>query len=460
MTLHRSALWAWCLSATAAIFGNVAAAQPAPAFDLPTAGCPMAHCDARMSDLVATRGPARGRRVAVDRRSAAARGGLGCVSNLRLAACTGAGDAPDQARLSVYDADGGLIWDDAGQLLGPTAWLSAPIISTTGEVVAADQERIVRVDPLSGSVRWNSPKPDSGSPISPVLLGAQKDMILLATKASLAGGVPELSVWDLRTGALLDHRPIVDPTTGAIYATANTPAVQDGRAYLLTSRVDDGEDGRLVAVDVCESAACGGRGVLRVAWFHAFDGPSNSSPVFIDGRLFFDGLRGIGFGVMHAVDDLGTAAQPIWSREFEGRFGASAAHDPRGGLWVWPFGSGQMLRLDQADGAVLQEIDVSSVAGLQAGYAVVTATSVSSSRFGGVVLSFGAQHSSGTGPTYVIAIDASRSAQGKLAWRYKVAADPGTNAATGQFPVLINQAGARRVVFRGTRSGTFFVGEP
>jgi hypothetical protein len=438
----------------------MALAQAGP-FILPAAGCGMAHCDARMSDNVAQVSPSVAVEVAVDRNSSGAVGGLGCVSNTRLVACTGSSDPALKSNLTVYDADGNRLWDDGGRL-DATAWYSAAMISESNHVIAADQKRMYRADPISGTILWQSAKPDDGTPISPVLIGATSSMILLATKADAGVGTPELSVWDVSTGALLSHQPIVDPVTGVLFATINTPAVKGNRAYVLAAGVGMPDNGRLYAIDVCESDACGGRGKLKVVWNHPFDGPSSASPLLIGQRVFFDGLRGKSTGLFYGVDDLGNAPAQAWVKKFTGRFGSSAAQDPRGGLWFFPWQGGNLLRVAERTGAVQQTVNVSTVLGLDAGYSPVTALSISASPSGAVVVTFGTQNKSnsvGIGP-HVAAIDVSTSATGSQLWKYRVSSNAARLAPTGQYPIVTNHAGARRVVFRGTTSSTFFIGEP
>lgn len=458
---HRYATGATMLAALMLALPWQAAVADAGPFVLPSVGCAMAHCDARMSDNVGQISPTVAREIRVDRSTAGAVGGLGCVSNTRLVACTGNAAPGGQSNLTVHDADGNLIWDDGG-LLGPTAWYSAAMISESNHVVAADQRRILRADPVAGTILWQSEKPDDGTPISPVLVGTDASMILLATKADAGLGNPELSVWDLATGALLSHQPIADPITGAVYATINTPAAKGNRAYVLAAGVGTPGDSRLYAIDVCESAACGGRGKIQVAWYHPFEGPSSASPLLIGKRLFFDGLRGKSTGLFYGVDDLGSTPSEAWVRKFAGRFGASAAQDPRGGLWFYPWQSGTLMRVSERNGSNLQVIDVSTVLGLDPGYSPVTAISVSASAAGAVVLTFATQTKSptiGTGP-HVGSIDVSTLPTGTALWKYKVSTSAARNAATGQFPIVTNAAGARRIVFRGTASSTFFIGEP
>jgi hypothetical protein len=434
-------------------------AAAAESFVLPTQGCPMAHCDSRLSDTVGLAPPSLAVEVHVDRDSAGATGGLGCVSNARLVACTGSADPTQKSNLSVYDADGGLVWQDNGRL-DETAWYSAALISTDDHVIAVDRHRLLRVAPLTGQIVWEQLKPDDGTPISPVLVGSDASMVLLATKADAGTGTPELSVWDAATGVLLWHQTLTDPSSGALFATVNTPAVRGNRAYLLAAGVGNPNDARLTAVDICESQACGGRGRLQVAWQLGYDGPSSASPLLSGNRLFFDGLRGRTTGLFYAVDDLGNGASQAWVKRFASRFGFSAALDPRGGLWVSPWQSGQMLRLSERNGRKQQTIDVASVLTLPPGLSPVTALSVLSGPDGTAALLFGAQTANATDGSFVGAIEVTASAGGTALWHYKVSDNAIRKAPTGQFPVVVNGAGARRIVFRGTTGDTFFIGEP
>jgi hypothetical protein len=257
---------------------------------------------------------------------------------------------------------------------------------------------------------------------------------------------------------LLAHGPL--SVGGKVYVTRNTPAVRGNRAYVLASALGDDSDGRLVAIDVCDSTACAGRGAMQVAWSYAIVGPSGASPLLIGTRLFFDGRRGTRQAWFYAVDDQGSAPTLAWRVAFDARFDASAAQDPRGGLWVYPWQTGALLRLDPVSGAVVQSIDVSAVLGLTTVYSPVTAVSVSTSAAGAVVLTFGVQAKSAAEAAYVAAVDVSSMGGASLLWKYKVATSARRNAATGQFPIVTGVAGGRRVVFRGTTGSTFFVGEP
>jgi hypothetical protein len=436
-----------------------ALAQGVP-FLLPAGGCPMAHCDARMSDQVGMALPASAQLIRVDTAPVGG-AGLGCVSSLRTVACTYRGDPAVQSNLVVYDANGQRIWQDGGQL-GVNAWASAAIIGTDDHVIAADDAWVMRVDPIAGQVVWKSAKPDSGVPISPVLVGSDQSMVFVATNSNPSGGTAGVSVWDAGSGALLAHQPIVDPISGRVYVTRNTVAVRGDRAYVLAAAEVDPTDARMVAIDVCNASSCGGRGAMSVAWTYEFKGPSGASPLLIGNVLYFDGRPGNRVGSFMALADRGSSARRLWVRYFGSNFGVSAAQDPRGGLWVHPSSQSQsLLRLNATTGVTDQEVIVSDLLGAAAGYLAQSVVSVYSSDAGAVALVFGALKPGQSNlPTYLVAADVSSTPAGSLLWAYQVSPTPADNAAVGQFPLVVNAAGARRIVFNGSKSMTYFVGEP
>lgn len=288
-------------------------------------------------------------------------------------------------------------------------------------------------------------------------------MVLLATKDNLSGGEPAMTVWDVESGALLSHFPLRDPTSGKLYITRNTPAVSGNRAYVVASRLDDETDGRLYAVDVCDRPDCGGRGALSVRWTYEFKGPSGASPLLIGSTLYFDGRPTSRTGSLMAVKDRGGSARRLWFREFRSTFGVSPAHDPRGGLWVHyvaPDGV-SLMRLNEADGSLLQEIDASTVLGVEPGYVAHSVMMLARTSADAVVMMFGAQPGGTSAlPTYVAAVDVSTVPSGTLLWRRVVGANKDVNAAGGQFPIVVSPSGSRRIVFEGSKRSTFFVGEP
>lgn len=451
-------LLALCALALSQATASAPAQAQAVPFRLAAEGCPMAHCDPRMSDLAGSVSPSVASLVAIDSAASGGKYGLGCSSNLQIVACMLGGNVPGSSNFVVYDADGRRLWDDGG-LLGATAWMSAPIVGSDGSVIAADQKWILRVNALGNTVLWKSRKPDSGNPISPVLVGSDTSMVFLATNTSSAGGVAELSVWDAATGAPLAHQPLVDQATGKVYVTRNTPAVRGNRAYVLAEAEADESDGRLYAVDICDGLDCGGRGTILPRWHFDFKGPSGASPLLIDRRLYFDGRPTAQIGSFMAVADDGTAPSLVWRRQFAGHFRASAAQDPRGGLWVAQ--GDAVLRLNANTGATDQTVVVGTAAGLGAGYRPASIITVSRSATDAVLLTLGmVAPNQGNAPSYVAALDVSSTPAGAALWSFRVAPNATSNLAAGQFPIAVSTSGARRIVFQGSNASTFFVGEP
>lgn len=433
-------------------------------FSLAPAGCSMAHCDQRLSDQTGVIGPKSAHLVHVDVYTGGSLG-LGCASNTYIAACTYQQTKENLPRLIVFNAHGQRIWED-NDLLGPTAFMSAAIVGADNTIIAADQNYLLRVDPMSNLVLWKKHKNDNGIPISPVLVGSRLNMVLLATKSAslefpLKSRAAEISVWDVNTGTLLSSKPLTDPSTGKLYVTRNTPAVKGNRVYIVTEADRDPTDGRFYALDICESKICGGRGKVSVAWHFDFSGTSGASPLLIGSRIFFDSRVGSNIGTFMAIEDTGVGPLLVWSREFSGYFYASAVQDPRGGLWVATAPAMLLIRLNQNNGNTDQTVEVGEVLGLGPNYAIGSVITASSSESGNVLLTFGAfVPSQDFMPTYLATVDVSNSASGSLQLIYQVADSFTTNAATGQFPVLIDPSGAKRLIFIGKSSSTFFVGEP
>lgn len=422
-------------------------------------GCAMAHCDAAMSDLARTEVPVQGLLVAQDPSTPGVRGGLGCVSNLQVVVCSFGGEAP-AINLVAYDGSGRRLWDDGGWL-GATAWMSAPLITRDRSVIVADRDWIARLDLASGRVLWRSAKPDAGAPISPVPVGSDAGLVLLATNPIDEAGPADVSVWDRAGGSLLRHQPLADPSSGRRFVTRNTPAVRGNRVYIVAEAEDDASEGRLFALDVCESEACGGRGGLAVRWQLAFPGPSGASPLLVGNRLFLDGRDGPRGGMVFAVDDLGDAPKRLWQRSFETTVRASPARDPRGGFWIQPYNGPALLRLAERTGSVLQSIDLGALVGTPGRWTRASVVTVGTLGGEGVVLMLGVRPSDAqSGAVQVFAVDVAGRAEGRLLWRLQLAATPEENLLPAQFPVVLGPAGQRRVVVPGSRSGTFFVGEP
>jgi hypothetical protein len=203
---------------------------------------------------------------------------------------------------------------------------------------------------------------------------------------------------------------------------------------------------------------------LKSVWSRvpvAANEPSACRTSFTFENSYFDGKPTATTGSFMAVVDHGASAKRLWIKKFPGPFSASAAQDPRGGLWVHTWnGADQLLRLNADSGLLDQQIDVSTALGLPPGYAAQSVVTVGTSPAGAVVLTVGAYVLGKSLPSYVAAIDVSSTPQGSALWLQQIAPNAGVNAVTGQFPIVVAPNGARRVVFSGSKSSTFFFGEP
>ena len=263
--------------------------QSAPSpFRLPWFGCPMAHCDPTMSDRVILRAPTTVSSEWSDNSAASEDAGLGCSGTASVAVCS-FGPPKDRAgrpQLKAYDPSGNILWHSADVLNG-SAWTSVPLLSRTGEAIAADDQVLVRFS-ATGKVVWKTATP-GGRPISPTL--TRNGAVVLAT----AGG--PLSAYKSDTGELVGLLDLSETLKGlrGRFETTNTPGARGNRVYISTEfKLQDGSPdpnhhARLYAVDVDPSKDP--QASLRVAWFYEFGARSGASPLVIDNRIYFDGER-------------------------------------------------------------------------------------------------------------------------------------------------------------------------
>jgi hypothetical protein len=408
----------------------------------------MAHCDSHMSDLTRLVGPAAGSVAKYDALSPGANAGLGCSSNLNTVACTFASSSPPN--LVVYGNNGERLFEDAAGLLNSNAGKSAPIVFLDGTVLAADNTRLILFN-ADGTVKWNSAKIDTGSPISPVLVGT--DMVLTATN-----GAGTLSTWDLNDGRLLGTFVVNRSGICDAYQTLNTPAVNGSRAYVVMNCGTDTTMGLLVAIDI-DTSSTSVRGKMTQIWFYEITGPSGSSPLFDNGQIYLDQRdpSDSSKGFFMAIKDLGSSPQLLWNVHFGSKFVASAAKDPRGGLWVFPALYPDLYRLNAADGTVLQQIPIHPLPGTVGPYSPCSALTVSYTSAKAVVLTFGTRSKVSGEPAAVMSIDVTNA---RLLWQTEVTFNGDGNHAFGQFPIVRSSGGAPWIAFAGSKSGTFFIGQP
>lgn len=332
-------------------------------FVVGTRGCSMAHCDPRLSDQIHL--PAPQGDVGLlwhDNSVQGSNYGLGCVSNGERAACSLGGSSPVGPFLQVYDALGQPLWNSSA--LGFFAFSSAPLIDNQGAVIAIDTEVIIHFDP-QGQVIWSRPAA-GGIPVSPVPLG---DKLLFV---SALGG--PMAVYHAETGELMEQVVLSASWEGQSgrFDARNSAVTLGLRAYVSTEFIpDDGVDeeeprpARLYALEYDSSAAPGSR--LKVAWYFEFGARSGASPLRVGDIIYFDGDR---LSVeepedphFFAVRDGGANPELVWRSPIPGPAFASAAEDPRGGLWTFGQTVPQLLRLDAATGERLQTLDVDELLG-------------------------------------------------------------------------------------------------
>jgi hypothetical protein len=421
-------------------------------FSLPASGCPMAHCDNQMSDRVNMVAPMDATNltlIAHDLTTGGSNIGLGCSSNGtgNAVACTlNNGSGPN---LVVYDGTGLTKWSSS--LLSTKAFASAPIVDAEGDVIAADQNIIVRFD-AAGNVVWLTQTP-GGTPISPVIV--QGTTLLLATK----GG--PVSLYAINDGHLIGSLTFTDPGTTHSYDTVNTPSVNGSACYISMQARSNPSIGKLVRIDVDPAATR----PLAVKWTFPFGGPSGGSPVYdaTTNSIYFDGSAltagGSGPPVLFAVTDAGTMPILKWTAQLPAKVVATGALDPRGGFWSFAASVRYLWRFDETNGNVLQTLDVNALVNATGPHVPASPIMIAQNPQGTPVMILGSIASLSVGSSFVISLDITPSA-GALLWKYKVANSTLVDAAYGQFPIVETPDGKSRIVFTAFQSGAFFLGEP
>lgn len=403
--------------------------QPAPT------GCAMAHCDPSMSDVVRL-WPPRDPAVTVVARDTAAAGsgkGLGCSSNGTVAVC--AYKATDGNTVIAYDAAGARLWT-SGTLLNSTAQYSVPVVNAAGEVIAADDQRLIRFT-ADGEVAW-SVAHAGGAPISPVLAGGT---IILAT----AGG--PVSAYDSTDGRLLSALTVT-AQAGDAYETTNTPCVAGTRLYVSMHKRTAPGYGALVAIDIGPP--------LRVAWTYGFGGPSGASPLCTASGVHFDTAGpspGVAAPQAVGLRDDGASYTVLYSATTPAATLASFAADPRrDGYWVMPYRY-RYVQKRSFSGEVIDSLDIPVLVGdSEFPNLPMSAITMAGTDTDPVML-IGTTHID-RGSAYVVAIDLNTRAR---LWRVRIT-DYAPDRMFSQFPIVIAADGRRRVVCPGTNSGAFFLG--
>ena len=417
------------------------------AFFVPApSGCAMAHCDTRMSDLARLSPPtAPDTTVLFHDPVPAGKGkGLGCSSNGVFAACTY--NDPAGNNLVFYDASGHRLWA-SGSLLDATAWLSAPMISAEGDVITADDKRVVRIT-KSGEVVWSTRTP-GGKPISPVITAS--GAVVLATSKG------PVSAFGSADGHLIGSLWLQGETTGANYFdTVNTPCVHGNRLYISAQLAHDHRNtGALIAVDV---DVANSSQPLAIAWSFVFGSPSGASPLCLGNTIYFDGgsrLPGEPYNPqILAVTDNQTIPLLMWNVSAPAALPANIAADPRGGVWAMFTDYSRLERFYTANGVVQEVLDIPTLMEEpdQIPWSAITIAGTTQHP----VMLLGTRNKENN-HSYVIGINlASR----HLLWKANLAPAFGSDSAPSQFPIVLNSNGKPVVVAAGASSGAYFVAPP
>ena len=439
---------------------NVSAQSTATLPFLATAGCSMSHCDQSLSGDPHMNAPTGSVTAAWhDTSVAGSSSGLGCVSNTTLVACSFTQGLVKKTTLKEYRADGTAVWSSS--LLNASAYASVPMISPSGNVIAADSTKIVNYS-STGQLIWQTATP-GGTPISPTI--TDNGAIILAT----AGGGGPISAYDSTTGAMLDKMSLNAtiningvPTAG-YYDTVNTPGVNGNRFYIETQFRDSATNailpyGRLYALDLTRAAD--GSGKLSVAWSYDFEAPSGGSPsVLINNGIptvYFDGT-GTTPGAtttnpqLFALKDLGTSAQLAWMHAVAVDPQTAATPDPRGGIWTYSTYSPDLIRLDQNTGALLQTIDTSGLVSPPGIHVPSSAMTIAGTAQNPVMMVSVAPILMQS--VYVVAINLNTS---QLVWSYRIDQNLGIRGDTfAQYPIVLNSEGLPEVVVATADNGVW-----
>jgi len=336
-------------------FSSISSIAFADSLVLPSAGCPMAHCVGYLSGNVNFQLPNTGTVSLVAHDSTQNLGsslGLGCVSNGAGGVVACSLDQVFGPDLVVYNGDGAIKWTSS--LLGPLSWSSAPIVDVYGDVIAADDRTIARFDP-NGNVVWKTRTTGNGAPVSPVAVNG--------TSILTANANGPISLYSFANGSLLGRLTVTD-SSGNVYDTINTVSVNGNAVYVSLQDVANTSMGMLAKILVNP----GTTSPLSVAWTFPFVGPSGASPHYDPNTntVFFDGVSqigGTGPAVLFAVVDAGSSPQLKWVVNLPASLQAAVAQDPRGGVWAFASGYQYLWRFNEADGTILQTVDVNALLG-------------------------------------------------------------------------------------------------
>ena len=337
-------------------------------FILPKWGGAMIHSDLQLTEIINLPAPKQDiailwhRNKLVGEKAGAI--GNGIAGNGTIAACTFR-SALGKDNLVIYDYDGNRIWT-SGNMLNAVATVSTPMVDVNNRVIACDNKKLLMVDPFNTGkkVQWISDIPYEGSgvllPFSPTIVNGKT--IILPTNGPVYA-------YDLDGKLLAEIRLGMGEIDGKEYFfSVNSACVNGNRVYVTTEfnipgrMVGDLQRGRLYALDVNLNAEDGE--IFSIAWSFPFIGTSQASPILIDDTIYFDGFTPGLFNkaYIYAVTDKGDSyvAQqipyPDQTTILPRRTMFSFSKDPRGGFWYEDHRGKRLVRFDDKDLHIIEEI--------------------------------------------------------------------------------------------------------
>ena len=352
-------------------------------FDLPKYGGAMVHSDPQQSDNINLKVP----RDNVDilwikddlESEKAGTQGNGVACNGVIAANTYNGKKDN---LVIYDYEGERLWT-SGHKLNLVATSSTPMIDTLNRVVVCDSNKIIMVGPVDNGydLIWETKFDYEGPgirntgliiPFSPSIV--DEKIIILPTK-----GGPTYA-FDVENGKKLGEIYLGSGEityNSGFFSTINSPCVNGKRVYITTEmeiplrRLRKVHLGRLYAIDI-NSDVKNLNEIFSIKWHYPFIGRSQASPLFIKDSIYFDIFTSL-LGILEkpfvcALKDNGDSYEEKWRiqypPDYQG-FGDSRnstwysfSKDPRGGFWYEDLRGKRLVRFDENDGSIIQEIDV------------------------------------------------------------------------------------------------------
>jgi hypothetical protein len=432
-------------------------------FKLPKWGGAMVHSDPQQSDNINLQVPRNNVDILwikddLDSEKAGTQGN-GIASNGVIAANTYNGKKDN---LIIYDYYGKRLWT-SGYKLNLIATTSTPMIDTKNRVVVSDNKKIIMVGPVDNGfdVIWQQYIDYEGPglrntgiiiPFSPTIV--DEKIIILPTK-----GGPTYA-FDVEDGSKLGEIYLglgeITHDSG-FFSTINSPCVNGKRVYITTemsipsSRLRKIYLGRLYAIDV-KTDASNPDEIFSVAWYYPFIGRSQASPLFIKDTVYFDIFTSL-IGVLEkpfvcALADHDDSYEEKWRirypPDYQGIWDSrdstwySFSKDPRGGFWYEDLRGKRLVRFNESDGSIIQEIPVKKLVpmGELGIFFPLSCMTIYDKKDPVMIISVISFFNN----KYTMAIDLNKingdEFHDSILWRVKVKSRFGFNAAGGQFTIL------------------------